>query len=169
MAGLLFFAMDLMGSHKMPTILDLLSKSNITPSFIPAGCTSLVQPLDVSVNKPLKDGLRYLTNERIFELESMAEFEKWAPRDRRIMITHCVGKAFYEFHAERREVIQRSFQKVGLTLPIDGSLDHELDVKGFMGLEVGDWRRDLGSLANGRAMEDEEYQGIEFVSTDLED
>ena len=85
------------------------------------------------------------------------------------MTTHCVGKAFYEFHAERREVIQRSFRKVGLTLPIDGSLDHELDVKGFMGLEVGDWRRDLGSLANGRAMEDEEYQGIEFVSTDLED
>jgi len=163
------FAINLIKSHKTPTILDLLSKSNITPSFIPAGCTSLVQPLDVSVNKPLKDRLRYLTNERIFELESMAEFEKWAPQDRRIMTTHCVGKAFYEFHAERREVIQRSFQKVGLTLPIDGSLDHELDVKGFIGLEVGDWRRDLESLANGRAMEDEEYQGIEFVSTDLED
>jgi len=85
------------------------------------------------------------------------------------MTTHCVRKAFYEFQAERREVIRPSLWKVGLTLPIDGSRDHELDVKGFIGLEVGDWRRDLGLLANGRAMEDEEYQGIEFVSTDLAD
>jgi len=163
------FAMDLMGSHKTSAILDLLSKSNITPSFIPAGCTSLVQPLDVSINKPLKERLRYLTNERIFQLESMEEFEKWTPRDRRIMITHCIGKAFYEFHAEKGEVIQRSFRKVGLTLPIDGSLDHELDVKGFMGLEIGDWRRDLGSLVYGGAIENEGYEEIEFVSTDLED
>ena len=163
------FAMDLMGSHKTPTILDLLSKFNVTPSFIPAGCTSLVQPLDVSVNKPLKDRLRYLTNERIFELESMAEFEKWAPRDRRIMMTHCVSKAFYDFHREKGDVIRRSFRKVGLTLPIDGSLDHELDIKGFMSLEIGDWRQDLGAFVNGRVTENQDYQGIEFVSNDLED
>jgi len=78
---LTLFAIDLIGSHKTPTILDLLSKYNITPSFIPARCTSLVQPLETSVNKPLKDRLRYLTNVRIFELESMAEFQKWAPWD----------------------------------------------------------------------------------------
>ncbi|RPA89208.1 hypothetical protein L873DRAFT_1849419 [Choiromyces venosus 120613-1] len=109
----------------------LKSCTYITPSSIPAGCTSLVQPLDVSVNKPLKDRLRYLTNEPIFELESMAEFEKWTIRDRRIIATHCVGKAFYEFHNEKGEVIHRSFRKVGLPLRNDGSLDHELDVKGL--------------------------------------
>jgi len=38
-----------------------------------------------------------------------------------------------------------------------------------MGLEIGDWRRDLGSLAHGGAIENEEYEGIEFVSTDPED
>jgi len=49
------FAMDLMGSHKTPAILKLFRNNDITPSLIPAGCTGLVQPLDVSINKPLEE------------------------------------------------------------------------------------------------------------------
>ena len=134
----ILFTMDLMGSYKTPAILDHLSKANVTLSFIPARCTTLVQPLDISINKLLKERLWYLTNERIFQLESMEEFEKWTPQDRRIMITHCVGNTFYEFHEEEGEAIRGSFWNVGLMLPIDESLDHELDVKGFMGLEFDD-------------------------------
>jgi len=85
------FALDLMGSHKTPTILNLLRQKNITPSLIPAGCTSLVQPLDVSVNKPFKDLMRDLTDERIFQLESMEAFEKWTIGDRRVITTECVA------------------------------------------------------------------------------
>jgi len=90
-----------MGSHKILAILNLLFQHNVVPSFILAGCTSLVQPLDVSVNKPLKDRMRYLTRERIFELESAEEFEKWTIRDRHIMTTHCVGEAYFGFHEEK--------------------------------------------------------------------
>jgi len=70
------FALDLMGSHKTPAILDLFRQNDITPSIIPAGCTSLVQPLDVSINKPFKGLMQDLTDERIFELEYVDEFEK---------------------------------------------------------------------------------------------
>ena len=52
------FALDLMGSHKTPAVLDTLRKHQIIPSLIPGGCTSLVQPLDVSINKPMKDMIR---------------------------------------------------------------------------------------------------------------
>jgi len=69
------FALDLMGSHKTPTVLNLLRQNNITPSLILGGCTSLLQPLDVSVNKPLKEVIRDLTDERIFELESVDELK----------------------------------------------------------------------------------------------
>lgn len=31
---------------------------NITPILVPAGCTPLVQPLDVSINKPFKCKMR---------------------------------------------------------------------------------------------------------------
>jgi len=36
------FTIDLMGSHKMPTVLEKLRSHHITPSLIPPDCTSLV-------------------------------------------------------------------------------------------------------------------------------
>jgi len=72
------FALDLMGSHKTPAVLEKLRQHNlnITPSLIPGGCTSLVQPLDVSVNKPFKEIMRDLTDTAIFEAESAEDFHR---------------------------------------------------------------------------------------------
>ena len=64
---------------------------------------------------------------------------------RRILITWAVGEAWERFSAERKHVIQHAFRVVGLSLPIDGSCDHEISVKGIEspilieGLK--DWRR----------------------------
>jgi len=52
------------------------------------------------------------------------------------MTTHFVGEAYIGFHKEKGQVIRRSFRKVGLSLPIDGSSDHELNIKGFIGLKI---------------------------------
>jgi len=158
------FTLDLMGSHKTPAVLELFRNNNITPSLIPAGCTSLVQPLDVSINKPFKELMRDLTDEKIFELESAADFEKWTPRDRRVMTTHCVGEAYAQFHAEKANVIVSSFRKLGLSLPTDGSLDHELDIKGFENLEIGNWQEDLGLLDDREDVGIEGDEVIEFVN-----
>lgn len=76
------FAMDLCTSHKTPTVLALLRSNQITPSLIPAGCTSLVQPLDVSINKPLKEYVRSLTEDAIRDCENVSSFEKWSVSDR---------------------------------------------------------------------------------------
>ena len=64
-------ALDLMGSHETPALVDLFRQNDITSSLIPAGCTSLVQPLDASINKPFKGLMQDLTDKRIFELESL--------------------------------------------------------------------------------------------------
>ncbi|RPA91559.1 hypothetical protein L873DRAFT_1868600, partial [Choiromyces venosus 120613-1] len=88
-----------MKSHKTPTVLQLLWAHNITPSLIPTGCTSLVQPLDVSVNKPFKELMQDLTDEKIFKLESVEDFEKWTVGDRRVMTTHYIGEVFNQFHS----------------------------------------------------------------------
>jgi len=159
------FSLDLMGSHKTSTILELFRTNNITPSLIPTRCPSLIQPLDVSINKPFKELIRDITNEKIFELESAAEFEKWTVGDRRVMTTHCVGQAFDQFHSNKSHLISTSFRKFGLSLPIDGSSDHELDIKGFSELEFGEWTEDLSLLDDRVDVGNEEDHDIEFVDT----
>ena len=56
---------DLFGAHKTVEVLDTFQANDITVSLIPGGCTGLVQPLDVSINRPFKDILKlskYSTN-----------------------------------------------------------------------------------------------------------
>jgi len=149
-------------------VLELLSQNKIIPSFIPAGYISLVQPLNISVNKPLKERIRDLTDEQIFQLESAEEFEKWKVDDRRIMTTHGIRKAFYQFHTEKADLIRTSFRKVGLALPIDGTFDHKLDIKGFTDLEIGNWGDDLDALDDRADVADEKDQELELVSIEVE-
>lgn len=75
-----------------------MKSHDITPSLIPSGCTGLIQVLDVSVNKPLKELIR---EELDTVLESMGEealdaldaTSNSAVGKRRIIITHAVGAA----------------------------------------------------------------------------
>ncbi|KAG0125363.1 hypothetical protein HOY82DRAFT_543191 [Tuber indicum] len=83
--------------------------------------------------------MRELTDTAIFESESAESFHKWTVSHRRILTTSCVGDAFYKFHLEKGDIIRRVFRKVGLSLPVDGRSDSELDIKGFSGLDIGDW------------------------------
>ena len=58
-------ALDIAKFHCTNSVLQTLREHDITPSIIPAGCTGLVQPLDVSVNKPFKDLLRDMIDEAL--------------------------------------------------------------------------------------------------------
>ena len=53
-----FLVMDLFAAHKTEEVLDTLRANDITVSMIPGGCTGLVQPIDVSINRPFKDILK---------------------------------------------------------------------------------------------------------------
>jgi len=44
---------------------------------------------------------------------------------------------------EKCQVIQKSFRDLGVTLPVDGSKDHEIRIKGFNQVAIGDWNKDL--------------------------
>jgi hypothetical protein len=75
--------MDLFKSHKTPAVLKWLKDHNITPSVVPAGCTSLVQPLDVSINRPFKDILKQSVddeNDRLEELEAVHQHDDPGPQ-----------------------------------------------------------------------------------------
>ncbi|RPA94968.1 hypothetical protein L873DRAFT_1813548 [Choiromyces venosus 120613-1] len=51
--------------------------------------------------------------------------------------THYIGDTFTQFPAEKTGLIVISFGKLGLSLPVNRSLDHEVDIKGFDHLEIG--------------------------------
>ena len=153
------FSLDLMGSHKTLAVLEKFKSHNITRSLITGRCTSLIQLLDVAINKPFKHIMRELMDEEILPIESAETFHKWIIPDRRILTTTCVGHAFYRVHPEKADIIQRVFRNVGLSLPIDGSCDSELEITGFTGLDIANWREDFETI-------DEEAEILETCDND---
>lgn len=78
--------------------------------------------------------------------------------DRRILITRCVANAWKQFHQCRQHNIIKTFQNLGLSLPIDGSQDHCLHIKDISAedLIIGDWHQEeeQGFLYLGNADQD---------------
>ncbi|PUU75421.1 hypothetical protein B9Z19DRAFT_1067453 [Tuber borchii] len=149
--------------------MKLFHSNSIIPPLIPAvGCTSLLQPLNVSVNTSLKGMIRELTDEAILDCESVESFEKWSVGQRRILTTNCIGDAWYKFCIEKKEIVEAVFRKVGLSLPADGSNDKELDIKGFGDIEIGDWKIDRReeevALHNNIPIAENDNDAIEYIA-----
>lgn len=162
------FTLDAAGFHKTETVINTLKEHNIMPSMIPGGCTGLIQPLDISINFPLKEMFREEVEEYIEQEEEKRKIN-WTVGDRRVMTTICVGQAWEKFSVEKRSIVQKSFRNVGLTLPVDGSSDQELNIKGFtpQELDIGDWSTDFDTivLEEHRVLgeNDDDCSAIDFV------
>ena len=49
---------DCFRGQTTPAILSLLEKHNIIAVQVPANCTDKLQPMDISINKPIKDEMK---------------------------------------------------------------------------------------------------------------
>ena len=72
---------------------------------------------------------------------------------RRVAVTWAVGDAWERFSAERVAVVQKAFRVVGLALPIDGSADDEISIKG---IETGFLTEGLRDWQEGGILVDDE-------------
>jgi len=61
--GSQLLALDIIRFHKTDTVLNTLESHIILRSLIMPGCTSLLHPLDIAINKPAKYILRQLTED----------------------------------------------------------------------------------------------------------
>ncbi len=82
--------LDKCSSHVRESVVKSITENGNYIDFVPAGCTSLVQPLDLVVNKPFKDHLRvlyedWLENEGIKEKNRTKQGYLKAPSDIKIM------------------------------------------------------------------------------------
>ncbi|CAI7872847.1 unnamed protein product [Closterium sp. NIES-53] len=83
---------------------------NIVPAVIPAGCTAVVQPLDVSVNKIFKASVRQ-------QYQSCREHQEPPPA----VVLKWISRAW---KAMPDNLIKKAFLTCGISNALDGSEDH---------------------------------------------
>lgn len=105
--------MDDFSVHKDQRVLKYLDSQKVAYYYIPPGCTGLLQPLDVCINKPYKDALRKLYNKWLeLEVNQIGETEKLkAPgNDTIVSWINQVNTTF------NPELIKISFKKCGINI-----------------------------------------------------
>jgi hypothetical protein len=137
-------ALDAFSPHLTPAVRRAFKAQKTTLSVIPGGCTRMVQVLDVSINKPLKDLIKEEQDSHYDQHIEDWQKEKYNIGERRILLTHWVAKAWKRLHLEYKDTIVKTFRSLGMALNPNGSKDAELKVKGIPDIAVGNYQRQDG-------------------------
>ena len=155
--------------HKAQTTDNVIAflKRETTTSvvLVPAGCTSLVQPLDVSFNGVFKSVVERLQNDHMHQNLDKYVSGTIPAGQRRILFSKWVGEAWAEV-SKNKEMIRRAFEKCGISVPFDGSKDEAIKIKGLDGYRVrltdaDDTDDDLFELDSDSEPEDSEPEDSE--------
>lgn len=114
---------DSFRAHLVESVKLALKEANTDIAVIPGGLTSVMQPLDVSLNKPFKDRLRNMWTS--WMIEGHKEYTAGGNVKAASLSTVCewVNEAWKGLPVE---MVARSFKKCGISNAIDGSEDEIL-------------------------------------------
>ena len=101
---------------------------------VPPGCTSRVQPLDVSVNKPFKEEVKRQHEKHMSDNLQLYK-SKLSAWQRRVLLTKWAAEAWKEINRNKETVI-RSFKKCGVSLTLDGKENDEINIEGIPDYEM---------------------------------
>ena len=129
--GDMLLALDVHKAQTTDAIQECLRKDCKTePIFVPAGTTSLVQPVNVVFNAPFKAAVEREATKHLQEnLNSYVEGRINAS-ERRVLFTKWVGAAWEEL-SSKMDMIVRSFEKCGISVAPDGSEDEKINIIGL--------------------------------------
>ena len=133
-------SLDVFSGQKTKEVITSFKALKCTTSFIPGGTTGFIQVCDTVINKSLKSRIEELADQYIDENEREWVEGKYSVSQRRVLLTKWVGQAWEDMHAKDSDMIRQAFVQVGLGLPIDGSRDHEIKIKDFPDVQVGNWK-----------------------------
>ena len=111
---------DSFRAHVSDNVKRVLKNSRTDVAVIPGGMTSLLQPLDVSVNKPFKDNLRQYWNK--WMLDGNHTFTP-AGRIRKPDLRQICQCILESWSAISPDIFKRSFLKCCITNTLDGTED----------------------------------------------
>ena len=113
--------LDAFEAHVTDSVKTAIARENTNLAVIPGGLTSILQPLDVSLNKPFKDNVRRRWME--WMAEGIHEFTAGGRQKKpsEELILSWIAGAWSEIP---EEMIEASFLKCGITNSLDGSEDH---------------------------------------------
>jgi len=140
--------LDAFKRHVTDSVKDQLHKTKTELIVILGGMTSLLQPMDVSINKPFKDRLRqqYLTwiADPARELTEPGKNKCAVPSE----VARWVSAAW---KAIPESIIVRSFKKCSISNALDGSEDDIVWVNDVEDKDNSDW---VESMDNDLVMSD---------------
>ena len=114
---------DMFRAHLLDSVKRKLKENKTRQAVIPGGTTSILQPLDVCLNKPFKSNMRELWNN--WMLNGDKELTKAGNLKRPDIGTVCtwVAKAWDMIPSS---MVVKSFLKCGISNSMDGTEDDEL-------------------------------------------
>ena len=103
---------DSFSAHLTVAIKQRLKEINTVPVVIPGGCTSKVQPLDVSINKPFKSYVRRYWSDYILEQPASLQTKKPKP-PKKEDVASWISSALEELQ-DNPDMVVRSFDACGI-------------------------------------------------------
>lgn len=110
--------LDSFRGHLTSEVSEAMKKTNTIPAVIPGGCTPLLQPLDVSINKPFKDQAKKLWCEYMHTIDSTDKPTKTANNQQ---VVDWIVRAISSISME---MVVKSFKVTGISNALDGSEDN---------------------------------------------
>ena len=159
--------LDRCKAHLDDKVKDAFQKCNTTTILIPGGCTSVVQQLDVSLNKPIKDHLRSQWTDYMIQksedIEQETPVEKISPPPKQLiceLLEVAVSKL-----SSNPVVIKKSFQVTGISNAF-GAFEDKLIRNDALHHEINEILEEVFGDDIIGYTSDTESEGDPFASTD---
>ena len=115
--------LDKAPSHTLVKVSDFIQSHKLNVVYIPPGCTRILQPLDIGINKEIKQALKEKYLKYQLENKEMV-INNLFKISRELLIQLCY-EIWYDNDIIKLETIKNSFTKAGISFPMDGSKDDD--------------------------------------------